>query len=138
SSFSAPERQQQPLPIGPAGAATQIGAGAAALITSGIDTSQALAAAVAVGVLGRRSPRRRDRMAHQPLAGGDARHGVTTRTHETHVREGPAPGPLDSASVDELRGGDAVAARNDFAARDLRRARNRGAEVLIVDHFATS
>jgi uncharacterized membrane protein YbhN (UPF0104 family) len=40
------------LPIGPAGAATQIGAGAAALIASGIDTSQALAAALAVGVLG--------------------------------------------------------------------------------------
>jgi uncharacterized membrane protein YbhN (UPF0104 family) len=40
------------LPIGPAGAATQIGAGAAALITSGIDNSQALAAAVAVGALG--------------------------------------------------------------------------------------
>ena len=40
------------LPIGPAGAATQIGAGAAALITSGIETSQALAAAVAVGALG--------------------------------------------------------------------------------------
>jgi len=40
------------LPIGPAGAATQIGAGAAALITSGIDTSQALAAAVAIGALG--------------------------------------------------------------------------------------
>jgi uncharacterized membrane protein YbhN (UPF0104 family) len=40
------------LPIGPAGAATQIGAGAAALIASGVDTSQALAAAVAVGALG--------------------------------------------------------------------------------------
>jgi uncharacterized membrane protein YbhN (UPF0104 family) len=40
------------LPIGPAGAATQIGAGAAALIATGIATSQALAAAVAVGVLG--------------------------------------------------------------------------------------
>jgi len=40
------------LPIGPAGAATQIGAGAAALITSGVDTSQALAAAVAIGALG--------------------------------------------------------------------------------------
>jgi Lysylphosphatidylglycerol synthase TM region len=40
------------LPIGPAGAATQIGAGAAALIASGIGTSQALAAAVAVGALG--------------------------------------------------------------------------------------
>jgi hypothetical protein len=40
------------LPIGPAGAATQIGAGAGALITSGIDTSQALAAAVAIGALG--------------------------------------------------------------------------------------
>lgn len=40
------------LPIGPAGAATQIGAGAAALIASGIDTSQALATAVAVGALG--------------------------------------------------------------------------------------
>ena len=40
------------LPIGPAGAATQIGAGAAALIASGTDPSQALAAAVAVGALG--------------------------------------------------------------------------------------
>ena len=40
------------LPIGPAGAATQVGAGAAALIASGIDASRALAAAVAVGALG--------------------------------------------------------------------------------------
>jgi hypothetical protein len=40
------------LPIGPAGAATQIGAGAAALIGSGIGTSQALAAAVTLGALG--------------------------------------------------------------------------------------
>jgi hypothetical protein len=40
------------LPIGPAGAATQVGAGAGALITSGIGTSQALAAAVSIGVLG--------------------------------------------------------------------------------------
>ena len=40
------------LPIGPAGAATQIGAGASALIASGIGTSQALAAAVAIGALG--------------------------------------------------------------------------------------
>lgn len=40
------------LPIGPAGAATQIGAGAAALIAAGTNTSQALAAAVAVGALG--------------------------------------------------------------------------------------
>jgi hypothetical protein len=40
------------LPIGPAGAATQVGAGAAALIATGIGTSQALAAAVAIGVLG--------------------------------------------------------------------------------------
>jgi uncharacterized membrane protein YbhN (UPF0104 family) len=40
------------LPVGPAGAATQIGAGAAALVASGIDTSQALAASVAVGALG--------------------------------------------------------------------------------------
>ena len=40
------------LPIGPAGAATQIGAGAAALIASGIGTSEALAAAVTVGALG--------------------------------------------------------------------------------------
>jgi uncharacterized membrane protein YbhN (UPF0104 family) len=40
------------LPIGPAGAATQIGAGAAALVAAGIDTSQALAAAAAAGVLG--------------------------------------------------------------------------------------
>jgi uncharacterized membrane protein YbhN (UPF0104 family) len=40
------------LPIGPAGAATQIGAGAAALVASGIDASEALAAGVAVGALG--------------------------------------------------------------------------------------
>lgn len=40
------------LPIGPAGAATQIGAGAAALIASGIGSSHALAAAVTVGALG--------------------------------------------------------------------------------------
>jgi uncharacterized membrane protein YbhN (UPF0104 family) len=40
------------LPIGPAGAATQIGAGAAALIASGVGGSQALAASVAVGTLG--------------------------------------------------------------------------------------
>lgn len=38
------------LPIGPAGAATQVGASAAALIASGVGGSQALA--VAVGVLG--------------------------------------------------------------------------------------
>jgi Lysylphosphatidylglycerol synthase TM region len=40
------------LPVGPAGAATQIGAGATALIASGIDTSQALAAALTLGTLG--------------------------------------------------------------------------------------
>lgn len=40
------------LPVGPAGAATQIGAGATALVASGISTSNALAAAVAVGALG--------------------------------------------------------------------------------------
>jgi len=40
------------LPVGPAGAATQIGAGATALIASGIGTSQALAAAVTIGALG--------------------------------------------------------------------------------------
>ena len=40
------------LPIGPAGAATQIGASAAALIASGVGASQALAAAVSVAALG--------------------------------------------------------------------------------------
>jgi uncharacterized membrane protein YbhN (UPF0104 family) len=40
------------LPIGPAGAATQVGAGAAALIASGVEGSEALAAAVAVAALG--------------------------------------------------------------------------------------
>jgi uncharacterized membrane protein YbhN (UPF0104 family) len=40
------------LPIGPAGAATQAGAGAATLIGSGVKASQALEAAVAVGALG--------------------------------------------------------------------------------------
>ncbi len=40
------------LPIGPAGAATQIGAGATALIASGVGASEALATAVSVGALG--------------------------------------------------------------------------------------
>jgi hypothetical protein len=40
------------LPIGPAGAATQIGAGAASLIASGVGASRALAVAVSVGALG--------------------------------------------------------------------------------------
>ena len=40
------------LPIGPAGAATQIGASTAALIASGVGASEALAAAVSVATLG--------------------------------------------------------------------------------------
>src|ERR671937_677833 len=40
------------LPIGPAGAATQVGAGAATLIASGIGASHALSVAVASGTLG--------------------------------------------------------------------------------------
>src|SRR5205809_1381733 len=40
------------LPIGPAGAATQIGAGATALIASGVGASQAIGVAVSVGALG--------------------------------------------------------------------------------------
>src|SRR6266536_2958977 len=40
------------LPIGPAGAATQVGAGATALIASGVGASAALAAAVSVTALG--------------------------------------------------------------------------------------
>jgi hypothetical protein len=40
------------LPIGPAATATQVGAGATALMTGGVGTSQALAAAVAIGALG--------------------------------------------------------------------------------------
>src|SRR5205085_6814121 len=40
------------VPIGPAGAATQAGAGTVALAASGIGTSQALAAAVSIGALG--------------------------------------------------------------------------------------
>jgi uncharacterized membrane protein YbhN (UPF0104 family) len=40
------------LPIGPAGAATQVGVGAAALVASGVGTSQALSVAVSVGALG--------------------------------------------------------------------------------------
>jgi uncharacterized membrane protein YbhN (UPF0104 family) len=40
------------LPIGPAGAATQAGAGTAALVAAGVGTSQALAAAISVGALG--------------------------------------------------------------------------------------
>ena len=40
------------LPIGPAGAATQVGAGGAALIASGVGASKALSVAVSVGALG--------------------------------------------------------------------------------------
>jgi hypothetical protein len=40
------------LPIGPAGAATQVGAGATALIASGFGASQSLAVALTVGALG--------------------------------------------------------------------------------------
>jgi uncharacterized membrane protein YbhN (UPF0104 family) len=40
------------LPIGPAGAATQVGVGGAALVASGVAASQALAVAVSVGALG--------------------------------------------------------------------------------------
>lgn len=40
------------LPIGPAAAATQVGAGTAALIASGVGSSEALAASLAVGALG--------------------------------------------------------------------------------------
>jgi uncharacterized membrane protein YbhN (UPF0104 family) len=40
------------LPIGPAGAATQIGGGAAALLASGVGASQALSIAVSVAALG--------------------------------------------------------------------------------------
>jgi uncharacterized membrane protein YbhN (UPF0104 family) len=40
------------LPIGPAGAATQVGAGGAALIASGIGASKALTVAISVGALG--------------------------------------------------------------------------------------
>ena len=40
------------LPMGPAGAATQVGAGTAALAAAGVGTSQALAASVSVGALG--------------------------------------------------------------------------------------
>jgi hypothetical protein len=40
------------VPIGPAGAATQVGAGAAALIASGVGSSQALAVTLAGGALG--------------------------------------------------------------------------------------
>ncbi len=40
------------LPIGPAGAATQAGAGAASLLASGVGGSQALSVAVSVGALG--------------------------------------------------------------------------------------
>src|SRR6185437_7015390 len=40
------------VPVGPAGAATQVGAGATALIASGVGGSQALAVTLAVGALG--------------------------------------------------------------------------------------
>ena len=40
------------LPIGPGGAATQVGAGAAALIASGVGASQALSFAVSIATLG--------------------------------------------------------------------------------------
>ncbi|HEY6030401.1 MAG TPA: hypothetical protein VIU44_07560, partial [Gaiellaceae bacterium] len=37
---------------GPAGAATQIGAGAASLVTAGVGTSAAVAAALSIGAIG--------------------------------------------------------------------------------------
>jgi uncharacterized membrane protein YbhN (UPF0104 family) len=40
------------VPIGPAGTATQVGAGATALIASGVEASQALGAAVSIAALG--------------------------------------------------------------------------------------
>ena len=40
------------LPIGPAGTATQVGAGTGALLASGVGASQALSVAVSVGALG--------------------------------------------------------------------------------------
>jgi Lysylphosphatidylglycerol synthase TM region len=40
------------LPVGPAGAATQVGAGAAALIASGVGASRALDVAISIGALG--------------------------------------------------------------------------------------
>ena len=40
------------LPIGPGGAATQVGAGTGALLASGIGASQALGVAVSIGALG--------------------------------------------------------------------------------------
>jgi uncharacterized membrane protein YbhN (UPF0104 family) len=40
------------LPIGPAGAATQVGGGTAALLASGVGASQALSVAVSVAALG--------------------------------------------------------------------------------------
>jgi hypothetical protein len=40
------------LPIGPAGAATQIGAGATALVAAGVDGSQAIHVALSVAALG--------------------------------------------------------------------------------------
>jgi uncharacterized membrane protein YbhN (UPF0104 family) len=40
------------LPIGPAGAATQVGVGGAALVASGVGASKALAVAISVGALG--------------------------------------------------------------------------------------
>jgi len=69
---------------------------------------------------------------------GDAHHTVahTRPTPDTTTRtnEGPAPpGPLDTASVVELRDGDDVAVRNDLAARDVRSTGNHRGEVLIVD-----
>ena len=58
------------VPIGPAGAATQVGAGAAALIASGVGGSQALAVTLAGGALGVLTGSdlsRRDCLAHRPL-----------------------------------------------------------------------
>lgn len=40
------------LPVGPAGTVVQVGAGAAMLVASGVDTSQAVAVALSVGALG--------------------------------------------------------------------------------------
>jgi hypothetical protein len=44
-------------------------------------------------------------------------------------------GGPSNASVTGLRGGHECAACDDFAARDLRSARNRRVEMLVIDPF---
>jgi hypothetical protein len=67
----------------------------------------------------------REHLAARPLAGGDSPRVVSEGLDDLHVMRGARRrrAPSAEASAGELRDGDAVVARNDLAARDLRSVR---------------